>query len=73
MKYLFLISSFFIITNGVAMNMDIDWTNEYKKHAQIWYKGFPEKEQEMLRDGYIQLLKPLIKTGKKIRFLTRLC
>ena len=29
--------------------------------------------EEMLRDDYIQLLKPLIKTGKKIRFLTRLC
>ena len=50
MKYLFLIISFFMIMNSVAMDVNIDWTNEYKKHAQIWYRSFPQKEQEMLQD-----------------------
>ncbi len=50
MKYGILISLFLMITNCVAMDAEVDWTNEYKKHAQIWYKGFPEKEQEMLRN-----------------------
>ena len=39
-----------MIMNSVAMDVNIDWTNEYKKHAQIWYRSFPQKEQEMLQD-----------------------
>ena len=49
MKYGIIASLAFMISNCIAMDNTVDWTNEYKKYAQSWYECFSGTEREMLK------------------------
>lgn len=50
MKYGILISLFLMITNCVAMDVEVDWASKYKAYAKGRCEAFTGTEREMLKE-----------------------